>query len=156
MIIVHTEVYNIFTLEHKKREESYKKNTILDSNHGHRGQRDSNLPATLLYFLYINRDCYAPIRTNRRLRKLTKKRKQRPPPGDNASTAEAAICRVDRDEQGKARRASTTPNGRPHLDLGRLRLKTWSKADFSTAGTTWPTYLYIYFHIVSFRPGFDP
>ena len=31
-----------------------------------------------------------------------------------------------------------TPNGGPHLELsiGRLRLKTWSKTDFSIAQTT--------------------
>ena len=75
---------------------------------------------------------------------LIKKRKQHPPPGDDASTAEAAPGRVGRDEQGEARRANTTPNGGPHLELGRLRLKTWSKSDFSIAETTWPTYLYTY------------
>ena len=41
---------------------------------------------------------------------LTKKRKQHPPPGDDASTAEAAPGKVGRDEQGEARRANTTPN----------------------------------------------
>ena len=56
-----------------------------------------------------------------------KKQKQKPLPGDDASTAEAAPGRVERDEQGEARRANTTPNGGPHLELliGRLRLKTW-------------------------------
>ena len=53
-------------------------------------------------------------------------------------------CRVGRDEQGEARRENTTPNGGPHLELGRLRLKTWSKSNFSIAETTGPTYLYIY------------
>ena len=58
--------------------------------------------------------------------------------------------RVGRDEQGEARRANTTLNGGPHLELGRLRLKTWSKSDFSIAETTWTTYLYIYlFHRMS-------
>ena len=47
-------------------------------------------------------------------------------------------------EQGEARPAMSAPRGGPHLDLGRLRLKTWSKSDFSLAETTWPTYLYIY------------
>ena len=78
---------------------------------------------------------------------LTKKRKQHPPPGDDTSTVEAAPGRVGRDEQGGARRANTTPNGGPHLELGRLRLKTWSNSDFSIAETTWPKYLlmnYIY------------
>ena len=56
--------------------------------------------------------------------------------GCNASTAEAASSRVGRGEQGEARRASSTPNGGPHLKLGRLRLKTWSKSDSSIAQTT--------------------
>ena len=83
------------------------------------------------------------VRTNRRLDILTKKRKQNPLPGDDASTAEAALSGVERDEQGEARRANTTPNGGPHLERGRLRLKTGSKSDFSIA-ETWPTYPYKY------------
>ena len=51
-------------------------------------------------------------------------RKQNPLPGHDASMAEAAPGRVERDERGEARRAHTTPNGGPHLDLERLRLKT--------------------------------
>ena len=81
------------------------------------------------------------MRTNRRTGYFDKKTKT---PGDDASTAETAPSRVGRDEQGEARRANTTPNGGPHLELGRLRLKTWAKSDFSIAETTWPTYLYIY------------
>ena len=76
---------------------------------------------------------------------LAKKRKQQPPPGDDASTAEAAPGRVGRDEHGEARRANPTPNGGPHLELGRLRLKTWSQSDISIA-EIWPTY-YIYTYI---------
>ena len=52
-----------------------------------------------------------------------KKKKQHPSPGDDASTAEAAPGRVGRGEQGEARRADSTPNVGPHLELGRLRLK---------------------------------
>ena len=74
---------------------------------------------------------------------LTKARKQNPLPGNDVSTAEAAPSRVDRDEQGEARRANTTPSGGPHLELGRLRLKTLSQSDFSIAETAWSTYLYI-------------
>ena len=72
-----------------------------------------------------------------------------PRQGDDTSTAEAAPGRVGRDEQGEVHRAITTPNSGPHLEVGRLRLKSWSKSDFSTAETTWPTYLYIlkYMHI---------
>ena len=61
-------------------------------------------------------------------------------PGDDASTAEVAPGRVERDDQGEERRANTTPNGEPHLEIGRLRLKTCSKFDFLIA-ETWPTYI---------------
>ena len=54
---------------------------------------------------------------------LTKNRKQHASQGDGASTAEAAPGRVGRGEQGKARRANSTPNGGPHLELARVRLK---------------------------------
>ena len=37
----------------------------------------------------------------------------------------------------------SAPIGGPHLDRERLRLRTWSKVDFSIADTTWPTYLHI-------------
>ena len=67
---------------------------------------------------------------------MTKKRKQHLSPGDDARTTEAASDRVGRDEQGEARRANTIPNDGPHLELGRLRLKAWSKSDFSSAQTT--------------------
>ena len=69
---------------------------------------------------------------------LTKKQKLHPSPGDDASTAEAAPGRDGRGEQGEARRANSTPNCGPHLELliDRLRLKTWSKCDFSIAQTT--------------------
>ena len=72
---------------------------------------------------------------------MTIKGKQYPPQGDDASTVQAATCRVGRGEQGEARPATSTPRGRPHLDLGRVRLKTWSKSDFSIAGTTWGTFI---------------
>ena len=75
-----------------------------------------------------------------------KKRKQQHPwQGDDASTAEAAPGRVGRGEQGEPRRANRTPNGGPRLELGRLRLKSCSKSDFSIAETT---YLYIYLYIM--------
>ena len=66
----------------------------------------------------------------------TKKRKQHRSQGDDASTAEAGPGRVGRGEQAEARRANSTPNGGRHLELGRFRLKTWSKSDFSIAQTT--------------------
>ena len=82
-------------------------------------------------------DTYLYVRIDSR--DSTKKRKQHPSTGDDASMAEDASGRVGRDEQGEARRANTTPNGGPHLELRRLRLKNWSKSDFSIA-ETWPTY----------------
>ena len=39
---------------------------------------------------------------------LTEARKEQPPQGNDASTAEAAPGRVGRDEQGEAHRANTT------------------------------------------------
>ena len=75
---------------------------------------------------------------------LTKTRKQGLALGDNASMAQAASDRVGRDEQGEVRRANTTPNGGPDLELGRLRPETRSKFDLSIAETTEPIYLYIY------------
>ena len=75
------------------------------------------------------------------------KRKQHASQGDDASTAEAVAGNVGRGEQGEARRASSTPNGGPHLELAhflaRLRLKTWYKSDFSIAHTTPHSSLYV-------------
>ena len=87
---------------------------------------------------------------------LIKKRKQHPPPGDDARTAEAAPGRVGRDEQGEARRPNTTPNSGPRLELWRLRLKTWSKSVFSIDETIWPTYLKIQLQEVLRRGGLTP
>ena len=88
-------------------------------------------------------DGYVSIRTSRRLEKMTKKRKKHPSHGDDASTVEAGTCRVGRG-RGEARPAIITPRGGPHLDLGRLGLKTCSKSDFSIAETTGSTCLYTY------------
>ena len=77
---------------------------------------------------------------------MTKKRKKHPPQRDDASTVSAATCGVGRGEQDDASPAINAPRGGPHLDLGRLRLKTWSKFDLPIA-ETWPTYLYIYLYI---------
>ena len=104
------------------------------------GQRPTCYPTMFL----VDRDWYVPVRTNIRLDILTKKQEQNPLPGDDASTVEAAPSRVERNEQGEARRANTIPNGGPRFERGRLRLKTWSKPDFSIAETTWPRYLHIY------------
>ena len=68
-------------------------------------------------------DWYLSIRTNHMWEILTKKRKQHPSQGDDESTAGVAPGRVGRDEHGEARRANRTPNGGPHLELERSRLK---------------------------------
>ena len=65
----------------------------------------------------------------------------------DASTAVADPVRVGRYEESEAHGAITTPTGAPHLELGRLRHKTWSKPDYSIADATWPTYLYIYISV---------
>ena len=109
---------HISTLE-KKKKKKRKKTALPDSNYGRRGLRDSGLPATPLFFLYIQGEIgmYTYVRIDAWYT-LTKKRKQHPPPGDDASTAEAVSGRVGRDEQG-VRQANTTPTGGPHLELGR-------------------------------------
>ena len=73
---------------------------------------------------------------------LTKKRKQHPPPGDDAST------RWGRPRQSRERRPRWGTSSKHHTKCwtssraGCLWLKTWSKSDFSIAETTWPIYLY--------------
>ena len=102
-----------------------------------------HLPVHLFRFLHDNlSDWYVSIQIDV-WEKVIKKRKQHPPQGDDASTAEAATCRVGRGDQGEARPAISAPRGGPHLDLGCLQLKTWSRSGFWIAETTWPTYLYI-------------
>ena len=75
-----------------------------------------------------------------------KNRSERPPRGDAASTAEADPGRVGRGEQNEARPAISVPRDGPHLELGRIRLKAWSKSDFSTAGKIWRTISCMYLH----------
>ena len=84
------------------------------------GQAPTCYPTLVL--VYIDRDWYISIRTNRRLRYLDQKQKQHPLPGEDASTAEAASGRVGTGGQGEARRTNAPRNGGPHLELGRLRL----------------------------------
>ena len=96
---------------------------ILDSNH------EQHVKGRTTYLFNI--------RTNRRLEKKWQKNEN--------STRRMETTRA---RSGGWARWGTSSNehlrGGPHLDLGRLRLKTWSKSDFSLAETTWPTYLYIY------------
>ena len=94
------------------------------SKRGRRGRRQGSTRYPTLFLVYIARDWYVSVRTNRRLGYFDKKRKQNSPQA-------AASDRVGRDEQGEARRANTTLNGGPHLELGRLRLETCSNSDFS-------------------------
>ena len=117
-----------------------------ESNHPAEKLITLNLPVRPLSVLdrYMS-DWYVSIRTNRTLG--DKKQKQHPSQGDDAGTTEGATRRVVRGEQGETRPAISAPRGGPHLDLGHLRLKTWSKSDFSTAGTTWRTLSPIYLRI---------
>ena len=80
---------------------------------------------------------------------LAQNREERPPQKDAASTAQAAPGRVGRDEQGREHRANTTWKGGAYFELGRLRVKSWSKSDFSIADAPWPTNLYI--HLLTCR-----
>ena len=58
-------------------------------------------------------------------------------------TAEAAPGKVGKGMQGEAPRANSTPNGAPHLELGRGKLKTWGNiSKISIGETTWPSYLH--------------
>ena len=78
---------------------------------------------------------------------FTKKRKQHPSQGDDASTGVVAPGIDGREEEGEARRANTTPNGGPNLELERFRLRTLPNFGFSNGETTWETHLHIYLQI---------
>ena len=94
-------------------------------------------PTEVLARLHIRMICIYTY--NRKLGYFDKKPKQNPSHGDHAGTAGGTTCRVGRGEQGEARPAIRAPRSEPNLDLGRFRLKTWSKYDFSITGTTWAT-----------------
>ena len=80
---------------------------------------------------------------------LAQKRGEHPPQEDAVRTAEGAPGRVGREEQGGAHRANTTWSGGLDFGLGRLRLKSWSKSDFSIADAPWRTNRYI--HLLTCR-----
>ena len=87
-------------------------------------------------YLYLRRDVWKKNdqrNENRTRRWETTRARPRPPRAESGETSN-----FRHDEQ-----RPHTPNGGPHLELGRLRLKARSKSDFSTsiAETTWPTYL---------------
>ena len=130
IVVVHIFQWNKRGMSHK--------NTILDSNHGRRSQGDSiyRFTYSVFYKTIYQIDLYLYMRTNRRLGKKGKKRKQHSPLGNNPRTVCAASCRIGRGEQGEARKAISAPRGWPHLDPTRLRLKTWYTSDFSISGTT--------------------
>ena len=65
-----------------------------------------------------------------------KTRTQHPSQGDDASTGGVAPGIDGREEEGEARRANTTPNGGPNLELERLRLRTLPNFGFSNGETT--------------------
>ena len=106
------------------------------------GQLLTCYPTTKVGLSYIDRDWYVSVRTNRRLDRLTKTKTE--PVAGRRREHDRGRPRQSRDGQGEARRANITSKGGPHLELGRLPLKTWSNSDFSIAETTWPTYLCIY------------
>ena len=93
-------------------------------------------------------DWYVFIRTNRRLGKNGEKTKKAPVVGRRR---EHGLGRYLQGREGRAR-WSTSSNqrtrGGSHLDLDSLRLKTWSKSDFSIAEITGRTYLLRSIHII--------
>ena len=77
---------------------------------------------------------------------LTKQNEHNPRRRETTRARPRPLPAVRRGEQGEARRANSTPNGGLHFEKGRLRLKTWSKSEFSIS-ETWPTYL-SYIHLL--------
>ena len=88
-------------------------------------------------FLYVRIDVWV---------KMTKKKKEKSTCCREATRARSRpVLAGSGGEQGEARPAISAPSGGPHRDLGRLRLKTWSKIEFSIAETTGRTHLHMYF-----------
>ena len=75
----------------------------------------------------------------------TKKTKTQLAAGRRGEHARAAPGRVERDNQGEARRPNTTSNGGLHLEIRRLRIKNRYKYDVLIDQTTWPACLDICF-----------
>ena len=71
---------------------------------------------------------------------INNKTKTEPFTGRRRETGRGRHRQSRESEQGEAHRTNSTPKNGPHLELGRLRLKTSSKPDISIAKTTWPTY----------------
>ena len=102
----------MFTLKQKNKGRTPPpEHYIRDSNHGRRRHGDSDLPATPIYFLYqyteIGTSKYVSIR-KRDAWDMLLKEKQHPPPGDDASTAEAAQGIIG--ETSKVRHVEHTPH----------------------------------------------
>ena len=98
------------------------------------GQKPNCWPT--LFLVYVDPDRYVPIRTTRRLGYFDQKTKTAP---IDASTAEAAP-RDGKGEQGKARRANSTPNGGLHLD---------SLSSFGSTFTS--SYFFVFLSFCSFN-----
>ena len=126
-----------------------KKQHVLHSNLGRRGQRDIILSVYLLtlrsYMGIVQIDMFLYVRIDV-WEKMTKKAKTVPATGRRREHGLGRYLQGREGEQGEARSAISAPRGRPHLALGRLRLKPWPKSDFSIFETTWVTYLYIYIY----------
>ena len=67
--------------------------------------------------------------------------KQHASPGDSPRPPRG---RVGRGEQCDARQANSTPNGGPHLELARLRLKAWCKNLGCSRNTSPIMYTFVY------------
>ena len=132
-------------LAHQKKEKS----AVRDSNHL-LSCCTSRAAINLLphYVVYINRDCYVPIRTSRRLDFfLTQKSESRTRRRDDASTAEAAPGRVGRDEQDEGMSSKHRAEWWTSSRVRAFTAQPWSKSDFPIAETTRPTYLYTYLYL---------
>ena len=144
--------------EEKKRKMAHNKNDMRYLNHRPWASSDRDLPDIPLYsfLVYVDRGWCVPIRRSRRLAYLDQETKTVPLPGRRREHGRDYPGRVGRDEQGEARRANTTPNEGPHLELERLSFITGSKSDYSIVETTWPTYpflsiyIYIYTRMLTF------
>ena len=85
---------------------------------------------TTQFLTYLPSDWYVSIRTNLHLRSeqlFWKIKWKQHLAGRRREHGRGCLRQSRESEQGEARRASSTPNGGPHLELARLRLNTWCK-----------------------------
>ena len=132
----------------KKNVHQKKRQALRESNLQPHTLKDCKLPCShqLSYMITCQDYMYLYVRIYKS-GILTKKRKEHPLQGDDASTAEAPPGRVGRDEQEHIEQTPHRIVDLISIELRRLRLKTWPKSDVSIA-QAWPTYLYIYLHKV--------